>query len=363
MTASLSYWKRRRLAKEAKELVHHARHVRAMREDVADPAALAALDAARDAVEAAWKAWDRAALDAAAERLGDAAQAVEPPRPMSGLRSNLEVLVVTAAIVMAIRCFFVQPFRIPTGSMQPTLYGVKIARQTAPHWYDRPPLSFVSWALFGEGYVEVRAKTTGTVSPSTRETPAGDGYYVYVDTVPHKVRDVSLEQGHLRVKGGDFVKRGDVMWSGRVTLGDFVLVNRVAYNFRRPRRGDIIVFETRGIAAQMRGDFYIKRLVGLPGERIRIDPPHLVVDDRPIEEPFPFRRLLHDPDYHGYESNGRLMSPASSIDLAADEFLPFGDNTRSSFDGRYFGGVKIENLVGPSFAVYWPFSRRWGAAR
>ena len=76
------------------------------------------------------------------------------------------------------------------------------------------------------------------------------------------------------------------------------------------------------------------------------------MDNQPIEQPFPFRRLLEDPDYHGYMTRpgAKLNREDAEIHLGEKQFLPFGDNTRSSLDGRYFG---------PSFFVYWPFGAHW----
>lgn len=246
--------------------------------------------------------------------------------------------------LLILKSFFLPLFIIPTGSMAETLYG-EHAVHTCPNcgmeyavgWQE--PANWMSPAAY---------------HPRAVQCPNCRFQQFYDFGKPLELTRQGLERAEilsepLRPSSGDriFVHGWlfDRPFAGLAGLG--------------PARWDVVVFRVPTDGQTN----YIKRLVGLPGEKIRIDPPHLVVDGRRIEEPFPFRRLLHDPDYHGYESNGRLMSPASSIDLAADEFLPFGDNTRSSFDGRYFGAVKIENLVGPSFAVYWPFSRRWGAAR
>jgi len=155
-----------------------------------------------------------------------------------------------------------------------------------------------------------------------------------------------------------------------VRQGDHVFVNKVANNFARPKRGQIIVFDTNYIPEKerlgIRADtFYIKRLVGLPNETISIRDRHLVVDGKPIEEPFPFRRLLTDPAYRGYvlRPGSLLGSAGAEIRLGPKQFLPFGDNTYSSLDGRYFGPVSQQALVGPAFCVYWPFGPHWGQSR
>jgi signal peptidase I len=177
-----------------------------------------------------------------------------------------------------------------------------------------------------------------------------------------------------RKQPNDYVRRGEVLASGRKRYGDHVLVNKVIYNFRRPRRGEVVVFDSDGIRhPQVRPNtFYIKRLVGLPGERVEIVPPWLVVDGDRVVEPPVFRRQAEAADrgYYGYEfANPHvsprpfLAAPGDFILVPEDSYLFFGDNTRSSLDGRYFGPVAWRNVVGPTFAVYWPFSRRWGPVR
>lgn len=355
------FWVKRKMRKAAKAMLHHARHTRAMREDVASAGALSDLASAEDRLRSAVADGDVERFNESANGLDAACRAVWPPRPFASIRENVEILVVALGVAMALRCFFIQPFRIPTGSMQPTMFGVQIADQTAPEWYDRFPVSWLGWAVFGEGYVEVRAKQSGYVEGAV-PSPDGDSRIVRVSGVPHSVR-LHMPQ---RVEVGAFVSKGQVLASGRVTIGDHVFVDKVRYNFSKPKRGNIIVFDTTKIDfPNLRGDFYIKRLVGLPNESISLRPPYLVADGRPVESPFPFHRLVTDPGYHGYEFAGgsRLAGPEDALQLGPDDYLPFGDNTRSSLDGRYFGPVKRSALVGPAFMTYWPVSSRWGRVR
>ena len=66
---------------------------------------------------------------------------------------------------------------------------------------------------------------------------------------------------------------------------------------------------------------------------------------------------------HAGSPGAKLRSQNDVLKLGDHEFLPFGDNTTHSLDGRYFGGVPLNSLVGPAFVIYWPFSERWGKAR
>lgn len=377
----MNVFAKRRLKKTV-QLAHHlVRHALNMREDVAPAREVAAARAAEAALDAAWRAreWDR--LQGACDAAAEAAEAVLPPRRFPKWRENVEVLVVAISMAMACRTYFIQPFKIPTGSMQPTLNGVTARPQEGRQWYDRMPLNLVNLAVFGERYVEVKAKASGTVGPLKSYE---DHYAFVIGGIPHPVRltlrpdspfmDPAFadpaQSMQLHAKPGDRVEKGQVIASGRVRQGDHIFVNKVLYHFTRPKRGQIIVFDTNYIPGKeflgiLPDTFYIKRLVGLSGETISIRDRHLVVDGRPVEEPFAFKRLVTDPRYRGYVTRpgSRLPNETAEIRLGDRQFLPFGDNTTSSLDGRYFGPVTEKALVGPSFFVYWPFGAHWGLSR
>lgn len=368
MRAFAEWYARRRARKAAHRLLRDAKHLRHMREDVAPPHVMARTLAAEEALRRACRHGSAEEIRAKMNEVGAALEGLAPAHDQPRLRENLEVLVVAVAVAMGVRTYFVQPFKIPTGSMQPTLYGVTVQPQIGRRWYDYFPVNLVPLALFGERYREVRARADGRV-----EMMFGDPeepVRLLVGGVPHDLpRSMIL---HVQ-PGRSVVRKGDLLASGRVRLGDHIFVNKVIYNFARPKRGDIFVFSTAGIQyPRIRQDsFYIKRIAGLPGENITLDPPYLYADGRPIREPEPFRRLQRkELGYHGYQwpmTDGRLPlalgRPGQVLRLKENEYLPLGDNTLSSLDGRYFGGVDRRNIVGPAFMVYWPFGSRWGLIR
>ncbi len=153
---------------------------------------------------------------------------------------------------------------------------------------------------------------------------------------------------------------------GRRTIGDHIFVNKLIYLFKEPRRGDIVVFSTQDIQdPRVRsGKYYVKRIVGLPGESIAIHPPFVVANGKNVEEPEFFRQMAART--HGYK--GYTLAPAASgkvflastndeIVLGADEYLVLGDNSEFSLDGRYFGAIKKKALVGKESFIYFPFDR------
>lgn len=362
----MNFFARRRWRKIIKHALHEARHARHMREDIAAPEDLEALRNAENEVSAAWRARDEARLESALDGLAQALSRVAPPRPSPRIRENVEILAVAVAVAMGVRTYFVQPFKIPTGSMQPTLYGIDVKADATREWLDVFPLNILRLALFGERYVEVRAQASG---PITLVDRTEEGKVYSIGGRLHHIRS------HLREYPlqSPYVEKGQLLASGRVRQGDHIFVNKVRYNFAKPKRGDIFVFSTDGIQYPgIRPDsFYIKRVAGLPGERISIDPPYLVADGRRITSPYPFERLVKATDQgyvgyqlpeipFGYRSDAKIQTRFSTLALGDHEYLPLGDNTRSSLDGRYFGAVQEVNIVGPAFMVYWPFGKRWG---
>jgi signal peptidase I len=371
----MNFLERRRCKKLVQQVLHEARHARHMRADVAEPADLETLRSAEEKLRATWNAKAGAdELNRALESAMKAGIRVFPPRSYPRMREFVEIGVVAIAVAMGFRTFFIQPFKIPTGSMEPTLYGIKVDSETAPGLMDKPPLRYVKFITTGKRFVNIRAKSSGYVVLGKRDRK---NFIVVSEADPRKSAYLSRGKRHvyqegmtLHVTPNQFVQKGERLASGTVTAGDHIFVDKIRYNFTKPNRGQIVVFRTEAIRHPniQTTDHYIKRLVGLPGETISVDPPHLVVNGEKITGPFPFARLLKEP-YHGYELANPdypvppLGRPNQELVLQDNEFLPFGDNTRHSLDGRYFGGVPVRSLIGPAFAVYWPFSERWGWAR
>ena len=135
-------------------------------------------------------------------------------------------------------------------------------------------------------------------------------------------------------------------------FSDRVLANRFIYHFRDPKRGEIVVFKTppaaqvacSGVVGGTGGDTFVKRLVGLPGDRWREQDGFIYINGEKLDEPYvkPERR---DAD----------TIPEKTIPKG--EYLMLGDNRSSSCDSRRWGTVPRDNLIGPVFAIYWPPGR------
>ena len=155
---------------------------------------------------------------------------------------------------------------------------------------------------------------------------------------------------------------------GSRTIGDHVFVNKVVYKFWAPARGDVVVFSTKKIlhSAVRQNEYFVKRIVGLPGETISISPPYVMANGKRIEEPEIFRIMAEQKNgYSGYklasktgtEPKSFLATTNDELRLGPDEYLVFGDNSASSLDGRYFGPIKRGAIIGPVTFRYFPFNR------
>jgi signal peptidase I len=365
------FGKRDRWKARAHELHRHARHYRRMNEDRMRPEERDRLLALEERLGSALAGEGREAVEGASTTLESWLLQNVKTRSHPGVRENLEILVVAVGVAMACRTYFIQPFKIPTGSMQPTLYGIQYRAQEHPTLMDRFPLKLVKWAVFGEWYLSIETKESGYVTSGPTHDPESSSL---VSFVVNGRRCRVPTDAVRRLSVGDFVPKHTVLWSGLRVAGDHVFVDRTRWNFSRPRRGQIMVFNTTEIPTLPPKTHYIKRLVGLPGERVSIAPPALLINGEPVMEPEGIARIVRQElGNGGYQLIDRrtdsmprspgLRTPLDIVALKADEYFALGDNTRNSRDGRYWGPVPRANLVGPAVFVYWPVSRRWGAAR
>ncbi len=370
--------------KHGRQFLKDARKLVAYKRDLLEPQLVEDTEREIGHLEVVLGSGNKEEIEAQMHRVDDACAKIAKPLPDAGMRDNVEVFLVAIVIALAVRTYFLQPFTIPTGSMQPTLNGIiGFADKETTN-----PLVQLFGAVFqGRTYVNVIAKDNETLSlndlsEETRyrfftytklTTSTGNTYWIHA---PKKgVRDI-LTPEMLSPDGRFFglksVKAGEPLVRGYVNTGDHVFVDKFSYNFRKPERGEVFVFTTQGIP-RLSGNgepsqFYIKRLSGVPGDTLQIKAPNLYINGS-IAQSEPFKRVMsgtfqHPVDgYQGYSNMPGfplLFDPDSTVKINAGEYFALGDNSYNSSDSRNWGVVPQKNIMGRGVIVYWPFGSHWG---
>ena len=378
--------------RQISDMYAHVRKLRDAQADILSPPALEGMDQALQNAQTVLKSnADNAALTKCGDELETAANKWLKPYPNAEWRENIEVFLVAIVVAMAIRTFFLQPFKIPTSSMQPTLYGVTVdplydANFKMPGFLERVYDFLVQGAIYHEfiapedgsiidfgrpeTFLRFFHKQTLTVSYADGSTKP---LTIWFAPNPADDPNRNLEQRIGPTQPVRFHK-GEPIIRFAETTGDHLFVDRMTYNFRHPERGEIVVFKTRGIQDPRmdQSQFYIKRLVGLPGEAVSIgldrhvringvrldaSTPHFanVYSFDPKREPAD-SHLLKDTNYNGHilQPGTYLEQPNNVMSVPPKHYYVMGDNTKTSFDSRFWGFVPQENFIGRSLFVYWP---------
>ena len=124
---------------------------------------------------------------------------------------------------------------------------------------------------------------------------------------------------------------------------DYLLTNKLTYRFKEPHRGDVIVFK----APQNNNYDYIKRIIGLPGETVKIEDGIIYINDLPLNE-----SAYLDKDLETL--SGLFLTEGKSYTIPESEYLVMGDNRNHSSDSKDWGTVPKENIIGLAWFRYWP---------
>jgi len=139
--------------------------------------------------------------------------------------------------------------------------------------------------------------------------------------------------------------------------GDRVLVDKLSYRLREPSRGDVVVFHAPSDFPDPNVDDLIKRVVGVPGDRIAFEQSKVKVNGSFIDEPYltPGTPTLSIPE--GVRRYDHACTPQDECVVPPGHVWVMGDNRTDSQDSRYIGPVDQDLVVGRAFVLLWPFNR------
>jgi signal peptidase I len=357
--------------------------------------------------------------------------------PKTSLAENVDFFIVAAIVILGVRTYFVQPFKIPTNSMWPTYYGM--TAENLPPGAAAPGWGAQLWRLaaFGAQRREAVAPRTGqvslqfmlngdqlttyaayTIKPARKwlvfPTEVRE-YTFYVDGAPTTIqvpddfdefdkvvlqtffggdartfyrhaaelqKAGALEASLYKVNGeadgyrrvvtiplGRTVQAGQPVVRFDLMTGDQLFVDRFTYHFLRPKVGQGFVFRTGNIPDIGKDDYFIKHLVGVPGDVMEVRPPVLYRNGAPITGSVAFQLNANRvPPYTGYVygsdvGGGRYLFKGQTLTVPPHSYFAMGDNSSNSSDGRVWGFVPAADVVGRPILIYYPFTRRWGPAR
>jgi signal peptidase I len=126
-------------------------------------------------------------------------------------------------------------------------------------------------------------------------------------------------------------------------INDRVIINKWSYRFQPPQRGDIVVFSpTESLKQQNFKDALIKRVIGLPGEKVEVKEGTVYINEQPLQEKY----IEEQPNYR--------FEP---VTVPSNQYFVLGDKRNNSYDSHYWGFVPRKNIIGKATKRFWPLDR------
>ncbi|MGK7878168.1 MAG: signal peptidase I [Xenococcaceae cyanobacterium] len=145
-------------------------------------------------------------------------------------------------------------------------------------------------------------------------------------------------------------------------INDRLIIEKVSYHFKEPERGDVVVFSpTDTLRQQNHKEAFIKRVIGLPGEKVQLKQGQVYINNQPLIEQYTAKgekteipTTCHQP----YLSESQLnLSESHPVTIPPNSYLVLGDHRSNSYDSRCWGVVSRDNLIGRAIVRFWPLNR------
>lgn len=131
---------------------------------------------------------------------------------------------------------------------------------------------------------------------------------------------------------------------------EYLLTEKISYQFKGdPQRGDVVIFKAPASeACSAEGCEYIKRVIGIPGDRVMVENGEVYLNGELLDQSFLPNKVVTDA--------GSYCQEGVEVVVPQNQYLCFGDNRPNSRDGREFGPISRDSIIGKAFLKYWPVS-------
>ncbi len=411
-----SKWKKEAclLYKAAKKFLNYKR-------DLLEDQQIEEINSRRNDLKATIKAGDKEKCAEASKQLQATCEGALPRYQSQGwVEENLEVFFVAIVVALGLRAYVVQPFRIPTGSMQPTLNGIVATALPNDEEFPSFAVRVAQKASHGRTYVDLVTEENKTLRqenpiverqsfhfftktdiffsdgskmtfPGPKAALVGKGkdgkgfgfgaltrYVHRKQLIPEQIEDLKRANVPYDGRPGNEaafyispnIPANTTIARGYIDTGDLILVDKMSYHFRTPTRGEVFVFDTREIQyihnearanGSVAGSHYIKRLAAVPGDELQIRGTDLYINGEIAQEQGFLNVMSKENGYRGYQATKRLagnslFKASHSTRPGMSEYIALGDNSENSSDSRHWGTVKEFNVIGPAAISLWPFA-------
>ncbi|MGB3511635.1 MAG: signal peptidase I [Microcoleaceae cyanobacterium] len=146
-------------------------------------------------------------------------------------------------------------------------------------------------------------------------------------------------------------------------INDRLIIDKLGYKFKEPERGDIVVFNPTNELKEQYKDAFIKRIVGVPGDEVKLQDGKVYLNGQVIEETYVASDLNpaeHEARNINHQQTRIDVCPpekrflSKPVTVPPDSYLVMGDNRNHSYDGRCWGLVPFENIIGRAIFRFWP---------
>lgn len=181
--------------------------------------------------------------------------------------------------------------------------------------------------------------------------PAADQENVVIEAIKTIALSALLAFGiRTFVAEARFIPSGSMLPT--LEINDRLIIDKVSYRFEDPERGDIVVFQpTDELRRQDFKDAFIKRVIGIPGDRIAVRDGRVYINDQPLDENY----IQEPPQYQWTPEELNLPDV-----IPPDSYIVLGDNRNNSYDSHYWGYVPRDKIIGRAIVRFWPPKRLGG---